>query len=157
VSEFMAAWARLAVKGTVVENCFLLGAACTVAQYERDLVPALDAGSLKHLTIYNLSEQRELDDSVGPYSKSLLYLVSHAFEESPKTAILGMAVHSQALPKHKKQTVLYTAGADLTRTDARSHGGYGTDLATLNDILKTIRGSSYQQSLAFRQEELDAA
>jgi Papain family cysteine protease len=156
VSEFMAAWARLAMKDAVVENCFLLGAACTVAQYERDLVPALDAGALKHLTIYNLSQQRELDDSVGPYSKSLLYLVSHAFEESPKTAILGMAAHSQALPKHKKQTVLYTAGADLTRTDARSHGGYGTDLVTLNDILKTIRGSGYQQSLAFRQEELDA-
>lgn len=157
VCEFVAAWPRLAGKGSTVENCFLLGAACTVAQYQRDLRPALDAGSLKHLTVYNLAEQRELDDRVGPYSKSLLYLVSHAFEEAPNTPILGMAEHSQDLPKHAKQTILYTAGDDLVRTDARSHGGYGTDLVTLNDILKTIRGNSYQHSLAFRQEELDAA
>lgn len=157
VSEFVRAWPRLASKEAVIDNCFLLGAACTVDQYQRDLRPALDAGSLKHLTIYNLSEQRELDDSVGPYSKSLLYLVSHAFEETPRTPILGMAVHSQSLAKHRRQTVLYTAAPDLTRTNAMSHGGYGTDLVTLNDILKTIRGNDYQQSLAFRQEELDAA
>lgn len=157
VSEFMRGWSRLAPKNSSVANCFVLGAACTVAQYERDLRGALDAGSLDHLTIYNLSEQRELDDSVGPYSKSLLYLVSQAFEEEAAAPILGMEVHSRNLPKHKKQTLLYTAGADQTRTDAKSHGGYGTDLVTLNDILKVVLGKSYKPSLAFRQEELDAA
>jgi hypothetical protein len=83
--------------------------------------------------------------------------VSQAFEEEAAAPILGMEVHSRNLAKHKKQTLLYTAGADQTRTDAKSHGGYGTDLVTLNDILKVVLGKNYKPSLAFRQEELDAA
>lgn len=157
LSEFMRAWPRLAPKGLAVENCFVLGAACTVGQYDRDLRSALDKGTLGHLTVYNLSEERELDDTVGPYSKSLLYLVSKAFEEVSEMPILGMDIHSRSIPSHKKQTLLCTVGKDLGRTNARSHGGYGTDLTTLNDILKTILGRRYKQSLAFRQEELDRA
>lgn len=157
VSEFMRAWPHLSPKGTAVANCFVLGAACTVAQYDRDLRSALDAETLGHLTVYNLSEKREMGDSVGPYSKSLLYLVSRAFEEAVGTPILGMEVHSRNIPSHKKQTVLYTDGAGLKRTNAQSHGGYGMDLVTLNDILKTVLGKSYKPSLGFRQEELDAA
>jgi len=135
----------------------VLGAACTVAQYDRDLRSALDKGSLGHLTVYNLSDQRELDDTVGPYSKSLLYLVSKAFEDGADPPILGMDIHPRSIPSHKKQTLLYTVGKDLARTNARSHGGYGTDLTTLNDVLKTVLGRSYKPSLAFRQEELDRA
>lgn len=156
VAEFIRAWSWLAPKGVSAENCFVLGAACTVAQYERDLRPALNDGRLGHLTIYNLSEQRELDDSVGPYSKSLLYLVSKAFEESAEAPILGMEVHSNRIATHRKQTLLYTSGSDRSRTDAMTHGGYGADLTTLNDVLKTIRGKDYRPSLAFRAEELAA-
>lgn len=157
VAEFLRAWPRLAIKGSSVTNCFVLGAACTVPQYERDLREALDTGTLGHLTIYNLSQQREEDDTVGPYSKSLLYLVSNAFEEAAEMPILGMELHSKTIAAHRRQTLLYTAGSDLARTNATSHGGYGTDLATLNDILKVILGKAYKPSLAFRQEELDAA
>ena len=38
-----------------------------------------------------LSDQREKDDTVGPYQKSLLYLVSRALENQHKTPLLGMA------------------------------------------------------------------
>lgn len=38
-----------------------------------------------------LSDQREKDDTVGPYQKSLLYLVSRALENRHKTPLLGMA------------------------------------------------------------------
>jgi hypothetical protein len=38
-----------------------------------------------------LSDERELGDSVGPYGKSLLYLVSRALEDQHKTPLLGMA------------------------------------------------------------------
>lgn len=157
VSEFMRAWLRLAGKGTAATNCFVLGAACTVDQYQRDLRSSLDAGTLDHLTIYNLSQQREEDDKVGPYSKSLLYLVSRAFEENLPSPILGMEIYASKIAPHKKQTLLHTSGGGVKRTDAKTHGGYGTDLTTLNDILKTILGKDFKPSLAFRQEELDAA
>ena len=38
-----------------------------------------------------LSDGREKDDTVGPYQKSLLYLVSRALENRHKTPLLGMA------------------------------------------------------------------
>lgn len=157
VSEFLNAWRLLAPKGTAVENCFVLGAACTVGQYERHMLAALKDEYLRHLTIYNLSEARELDDSVGPYSKSLLYLVSKAFEEDQETPILGMEVHSRSLPNHAKRTVLYTSGDGRRRTDATTHGGYGSDLTTLNDVLKVVCGKNYRPSLGFRAEELAGA
>lgn len=154
VSELLGAWSRLAPKGSAVSNCFVLGAACTIGQYERHLLPALDEGTLEQLTIYNLSEERELEDSVGPYSKSLLYLVSAAFEDEKEAPILGLEAHTRGLPAHKKQTLVYTKGNDRKRTDATSHGGYGADLTTFNDILKVICGAKYRAALAFRKEEL---
>jgi hypothetical protein len=41
--------------------------------------------------IYLLSDELELDDTVGPYRKSLLYLVSRALERLHKTPLLGLA------------------------------------------------------------------
>jgi hypothetical protein len=152
--EFLRAWSRLAPDKIAAENCFVLAAACTVDQYQRDLRQALDDGNLGHLTIYNLSGQRELDDSVGPYRKSLLYLVSNAFEEAQRMPLLGMQVFSDQLPGHKKQTLVYTVGPGTRRTDATSHGGYGADLTTLNDILKVVLGPRYTPANAFRAEEL---
>lgn len=153
-SEFINKWRKLAPVGQVVDNCFVLAAACTVNQYKRHLRSALDDKYLRHLTIYGLSEKRELDDTVGPYSKSLLHLVSKAFEDAPDTPILGMEIYSRGIAAHSRQTVVYTAGDGRKRTDAVSHGGYGSDLTTLNDILKVVCGEHYRPSLAFRQEEL---
>lgn len=153
-SEFINRWRKLAPAGQVLDNCFVLAAACTVDQYSRHLRPALDENYLRHLTIYNLSEKRELDDTVGPYSKSLLHLVSRAFEEAPDTPILGMEVCSRHVASHPRQTLLYTSGDGRSRTDALSHGGYGSDLTTLNDILKVVCGKQYKPSQAFRPEEL---
>lgn len=157
VGEFISAFRRLAPKAAKIDNCFVLGAACTVKQYQNHFRPALDDGTLGHLTIYNLSEERELADSVGPYSKSLLYLVSHVFEEAPTTPLLGLEIHSREVAPHGRQTVLYTTGKGRRRTDATSHGGYGNDLTTLNDVLKIVCGERYRPSLAFRAEELASA
>ncbi|MDP2779274.1 C1 family peptidase [Devosia sp.] len=157
VGEFIAAWQKLAPASSSIDNCFVLGAACTVAQYEAHFRPSLDGSDLKHLTVYNLSEERECADTVGPYSKSLLYLVSHAFEEAATTPLLGMEIHATKIPKHKHQDILHTSGKDTRRTDAKSHGGYGSDLTTLNDILKVVCGDKYRPSLAFRAEELASA
>jgi len=51
-----------------------------------------DRGSIpkRDLHLHVLSDKRERDDTVGPYRKSLLYLVSRALEDWHKTPILGM-------------------------------------------------------------------
>jgi hypothetical protein len=43
-----------------------------------------------HWYIHVLSDDNEKDDSVGPYRKSLLYLVSRSFEDVHKTPLLGL-------------------------------------------------------------------
>jgi hypothetical protein len=53
--------------------------------------PAIQSKTLdpKRWHIHTLSDQNERNDSVGPYRKSLLYLVSRAFEDQHKTPLLG--------------------------------------------------------------------
>ena len=46
---------------------------------------------MHNLYIDLLTDRNELDDNVGPYRKSLLYLVSNALETDIHTPILGLA------------------------------------------------------------------
>jgi hypothetical protein len=75
-----------------VATCSLYAPACTVGFALSHYVPALDQGTLRFDRFYFdiLSDEREQADSVGPYGKSLLYLVSRALEQSHKTPLLGM-------------------------------------------------------------------
>ena len=84
-----------ALKGTPlsIDSCTLYAPACTV-QFALDYYrPAMTDGILRKQDFYVevLSDERELGDTVGPYGKSLLYLVSRALEDQHKTPILGMA------------------------------------------------------------------
>jgi hypothetical protein len=74
-----------------VNTCTLFAPACT-AQFAFDrYLPAMKSGWLpgEHTYVHCLSDRRERKDTVGPYFKSLLYLVSRSFE-SHKTPIMGM-------------------------------------------------------------------
>jgi hypothetical protein len=70
----------------------LYAPACTVAFANRYYVPAAENRIIdpRRVAIDVLSNANELDDTVGPYGKSLLYLVSRALEPAHKTPILGM-------------------------------------------------------------------
>ena len=76
-----------------IDSCTLYAAACTIEFTNSQYVRAHNNGILSkdHLTMYVLSEKNEQDDTVGPYQKSLLYLVSRALEGAHKTPLLGMA------------------------------------------------------------------
>ena len=77
-----------------VDSCNLFAPACTVRFALNHYKPAIQSGKVlkkSDLTIELLNDERELADSVGPYGKSLLYLVSRALEDYHKTPILGMA------------------------------------------------------------------
>jgi hypothetical protein len=77
-----------------VDSCTLFAPACTVGFALNHYKPAIEArGVLRKsdLTIEILDNDAEQADSVGPYGKSLLYLVSRALEDYHKTPLWGMA------------------------------------------------------------------
>ena len=77
--------------GLPVATCTLFAPACTVPFAVEHY---LDAAALNPATttFHLLNNQRELADTVGPYGKSLLYLVSRALEDHHKMPLLGMEI-----------------------------------------------------------------
>jgi hypothetical protein len=122
------------------------------------MLPSINAGRCPHPTLYVLSDDGERDDNVGPYGKSLLYLVSNAFEGRRETPLLGMQRFLQQLPGEGQPTPdpavrqlfeqpigarpsLVIAGVDQGPTSecrSDSHGGFDNDEWTLNSILTRI-------------------
>ncbi len=79
--------------GLPIDGVHLYAPACTMGFANRTYGRAMDRGLLRPeaVTIDNLTDERERADSVGPYGKSLLYLVSRALEVVHKMPLLGLA------------------------------------------------------------------
>jgi hypothetical protein len=73
-------------------SCGLFAPACTMAFAVEHFGGAFAANTLpaKSLHVDYLTDEAERGDSVGPYGKSLLYLVSRGLEDHHKTPILGL-------------------------------------------------------------------
>lgn len=76
-----------------VASCTLYAAACSVDFANNHYAWAIKKNIVAkdQLYMHLLSDRLEKDDTVGPYRKSLLYLVSRALEDHHKTPLLGMA------------------------------------------------------------------
>jgi pimeloyl-ACP methyl ester carboxylesterase len=129
----------------------LLAPAATVDLFKRAYLPHLRGGAfgVDAMYVYNLNAEVELDDHVGMvYRKSLLYLVSRAFEEvvDPPAPLLGMEMFSEGLQKLSPDRLSfhYSDGRPTARhrTASDSHGGFDNDSDTMNDVLKNILGKS---------------
>jgi pimeloyl-ACP methyl ester carboxylesterase len=127
----------------------LLAPATTVDLFNRAYRPNLGAGAfgIDAMHVYNLGDDVERDDNVGlVYRKSLLYLVSRAFEETidPAEALLGMQRYSKELKKLPPGRLFfhYSDGRAnrRDRTASTSHGGFDNDPVTMNSVLKTVLG-----------------
>lgn len=72
-------------------SCTLYAPACTLRFALDYYGEAIRRGVLapRALHVENLTDARELADSIGPYGKSLLYLVSRALEDFHKMPLLG--------------------------------------------------------------------
>ena len=154
-----------------IASCSLYAPACTVAFALDHYVTATVSGLLRAsaLHIHLLSDRRELDDTVGPYRKSLLYLVSRALETNHKMPILGLAkvfdrsANDQwqdraewlALPRwqdfwgnananlHVVDTAQVSTGP-LGKQIKASHGSFDNNAATINATLALILGNAPQ-------------
>ena len=152
-------------RSVTVDSCTLYAPACTVQFALDHYEPAMTNGVLRkqdfHVEL--LSDARELGDTVGPYGKSLLYLVSRALEDQHKTPILGMAnawdpskrslwSNDPVIQRGLKawQTFWGTVRSPREITDPQisngvaripaAHGSFDNDLAVLTRTLERIAG-----------------
>ncbi|MFW2403461.1 MAG: C1 family peptidase [Gammaproteobacteria bacterium] len=133
--------------GSQIDTVSLMAPAGSLDLFTRHLQPALKAGPgdfrIRDLTIYNLTDKLERDDKVtGAYNKSLLYLVSNAFEETPPEKILGMQRYSKSLMRRRlpRLHIEYSEGPmpGSRKTESSTHGGFDNDPATMNHILRRV-------------------
>jgi len=160
--------------GVSFKSLHLMAPAVTVDLFKRAVLPHIKTEQCPHPSLYVLSDVGERDDVVGPYGKSLLYLVSNAFEGRRETALLGMerfisdrdpAFAHIADPEivalcQKQiggQPSLVVAGVDgglagTSRSD--SHGGFDNDEWTLNTVLRRILGPRTEPKRVFTMRDL---
>jgi hypothetical protein len=153
--------------GRTVQSCTLWAPACTVSLFEQSYAPALRDGRIRELALYTLTDEAERDDDCARiYNKSLLFLVSNAFEKRARIPVIrpegepivGMerfaarsAVVRKLLAGGRMEWV--RAPNDLPATDrgastATAHGGFDDDRATVTSTLARIRGTAKAAKLA---------
>lgn len=143
--------------GQPIKSCTLWAPACTMKLFEEAYLPAIDAGALETFTLFTLTDPAEQDDHCAHiYNKSLLYLVSNAFEAKSRipgvrdgVPILGL---EKSIAKSAALARLFNSGKaswirapnessdPLVASGAREHGGFDDDLATLKASFARILG-----------------
>jgi hypothetical protein len=150
-----------------VASCHLYAPACTVRFAVQHYVPAIENNVLprKRLHIHTLSDAVEICDTVGPYRKSLLYLVSRALETCHKMPILGLeqVFEAKANPKWHQDEIesvklwqkFWSASGNgldvvsskqvstgtLGRRIRACHGSFDNDATTIEATLRRITGA----------------
>ncbi|MCX2861472.1 C1 family peptidase [Paucibacter sp. PLA-PC-4] len=139
---------------TKIVSCTLWAPACTTALFKSDYLPAIKSGRIQDFALYALDDKTEKDDNCAKlYNKSLLYLVSNAFEARQRvpmvqdgTPILGLqrcieadAELSRLFASAKAELVLSPdkAGAN-PRSRAQHHGDFDDDPATVQSTFGRI-------------------
>ena len=154
----------LSAAGIAFSSVNMMAPAVTTELFEQLVVPAIESKACPMPSLFVLSSTGELDDTLGPYGKSLLYLVSNAFEGTRGVPLLGMkdfvdkdstltglfagttATGFPALVEAGKHpNVDPTKLTDAERfslSESESHGGFDNDPATLNSVLGRILATS---------------
>ena len=137
-----------------VKSLTFYAPACTTGLFRDNVIPHLGGGrTVDRATVFNLNGAAERDDDViNVYNKSLLYLVSGAFEERRDEPILGLerdlekdSAVVNALGGVVRKTgpaVIRSSrgGAVRLRSNSDSHGGFDNDAHTLNSTLRIVKG-----------------
>jgi hypothetical protein len=74
------------------------------------------------------------------YSRSLLYLVSRAYEDVPEMPLAGMQRFAAKLPNQGAKFKIDLAAKASSATASTSHGGFDNDAPTLTTIMSRILG-----------------
>ena len=146
----------LADRNLTVETCTLWAPACTVELFNKYYVPAMSSNALRKLALFALRDSTEQDDNcAGIYNKSLLYLVSNAFEKKERIPafrkgipLLGMENWingdvQKTLDKFRGEVVFAPNDqplGSLTASEAKHHGDFDDDEKTVTATFKRISG-----------------
>jgi hypothetical protein len=128
-----------------IKTLTLFAPACRIdffrATYQRFLDGRAAHVSVDQLVVYNLTDELERDDQVAlVYRKSLLYLVSRAFERDTDVRLLGLEKYTKRLRGVPKTKFVYANGGSSRSSKSETHGGFDNDLATMNHRLRRIVG-----------------
>jgi hypothetical protein len=159
-----------------------MGGAVTNALFDQLVLPSFGNGMIKRFTTFNLSEQMEQDDTcpggdTPVYRKSLLYLVAKGLEPDPDRisrmvplvglelglnartssgSSLRQAIESAADTCDGRIVIAPGGSSPDLRSDARGHGDFDEDQATMTSILLRMLqvasppGGAYQPNVPIR-------
>jgi len=169
---FVSRLAQLQPKRVDVETCTLWAPACTMELYKNQYLPSIKSGHIRGFSVFTLTDKAERDDNCANiYHKSLLYLVSNAFErglgqppflqEREGEPLLGMAKFINRLPASQRtwDWVLSpnaSSAASLEASTSKSHGGFDDDPATLASTLGRIVGKGKMKEARFAHHASEA-
>lgn len=155
-----------------IESCTLWAPACTVKLFRERYIPAIDSGHLRKLSLFVLSDKAEQDDNCARiYNKSLLYLVSNAFEDECRIPgfrkgepILGMErwlareLSDLFEPGGPHRLVIapnHEAVESSHASQARSHGAFDDDRHTVASTFAAITGTAVSRDLLVPSKNLN--
>ncbi|MBD9372368.1 C1 family peptidase [Rhizobium sp. ARZ01] len=142
-----------AKEGVKISTLSLWAPACTMQLFKDEYEPLINDGKIEAFELYTLDDATERDDDcAGIYHKSLLYLVSHAFEKLPRipirnpkgTPLLGLErdVRDHIPSSFWKGNNKWYKAPGSNKSNARHHGDFNDDLETLFATMETITGRS---------------
>lgn len=151
MGHLMERWASLG--GNQIDSLQLYAPACTLKFYASHIQNQIIDSQVRSLTHYLLDEATERADSVAKiYRKSLLYLVSRAYQDKSRAVpLMGMEQYWKDVrpPAH---VTSFVTRQDPKQTESESHGGFDNDPNTMNQALTVILGK--QPKKLFGKEEL---
>ena len=153
--------------GLTVASCTLWAPACTMDLFRHSYLASIRAGATRQFSLFTLTDRAEQDDNcAGIYNKSLLYLVSNAFETLYRKPLahpdgeplLGM---EKFILRDAPLQALFDSGAAhwirspntehaglAGAAQAARHGDFDNDEATLKATIARITGKQQSQAPA---------
>jgi hypothetical protein len=133
-----------------VKQMHLLAPAITNDLFAQTLGSLIGKKKIEEASLFAMTREAErADNCANIYRKSLLYLVSRAFEPKKETPILGMEDFIRTDPEVKRafrDAVILSPTASSAKptmaSGSRSHGGFDNDVATLENVLRRMLGLS---------------
>ena len=139
---------ELAADGWTVETLNLLAPATTVQRFQNDVEPQLRAGTVRRTLQLHLTDECENNENGTMraallYKRSLLYLISNAFEGARGVPVLGMEKYfdrdvATALPPNFTVRVAPTSAA----SGAVRHGDFDNDKKSRAAVIAHMLGQA---------------
>ncbi|AUX78339.1 peptidase C1 family protein (plasmid) [Sinorhizobium fredii] len=151
LGELLANLDQFEIQDLEIASIHLMAPACTTDFFERRYEPFLQRkGAWKladKIYLYQMRDSLELADTVAAaglpgYGRSLLYLVSRAYEDKPNMPLAGMEKFSSQLPR---SDLLEIDRSKSATTESTTHGGFDNDAATMTTIMARITGSKLRK------------